>query len=59
MDALAPAYLQQFAGLTLADLNGGVKIDSVAGATVTSKAVLTAMITAVDEVNAYQASGRV
>lgn len=58
-DALAPAYLQQFAGLTLADLNGGVKIDSVAGATVTSKAVLTAMITAVDEVNAYQASGRV
>lgn len=58
-DVLAPAYLQQFAGLTLADLNGGVKIDSVAGATVTSKAVLMAMITAVDEVNAYQASGRV
>ena len=56
--ALAPAYLQQFAGLTLNDLNSGAKIDAVAGATITSKAVLAGMTTALTEFNAYQTGGK-
>ena len=56
--ALTPVYLQQFAGLSLSDLNNGAQVDAVAGATITSKAVFAAMKTALTDVNTYQAGGK-
>ncbi len=56
--ALAPAYLQKFAGLTQADLTAEKPVEAVAGATVTSKAVLAGVVKALNDVNAYQSGGK-
>ncbi len=53
-EALAPAYLQNFVGLSLSDLAGGKSVDAIAGATVTSKAVLACVTKALGDVNDYQ-----
>lgn len=57
-NALTPTYLQQFAGLSLSDFKNGAQVDAVTGATITSKAVLAAMTTALTEINAYQSGGK-